>query len=227
MLYFFVYIRTAHGGRLRLRLLHAHCILLHWVAGKVYGQVVTKKYNQRSDLLSKLSVPLSVSEAHGIAVGLLCGQATGLAKSRWLTELLDAADMKADSVQQMAVEIRALDAWFDETVGALNDSELVFEPEMPSDSEPLSQRSIGLVDFCSGFGYGLGLSSGGRDTASLPEDTREVIADFQSIQNLDLDELDDSEDDAWQELYEFLRVGVLLVHEEMQPVNGASTNQIH
>jgi len=74
-----------------------------------------------------------------------------------------------------------------------------------------------LVEFCSGFGYGLGLSSGGRDTASLPEDTREVIADFQSIESLDLDELDDSEDDAWQELYEFLRVGVLLVHEEMQP----------
>lgn len=162
-----------------------------------------------------------------MAVGLLCGQATGLAKSRWLTELLDAADMKAGSVQTRATEIRALDEWFDETVASLNDPELGFAPEMPSDSESLSQRSVGLVDFCSGFSYGLGLSSGGRDTASLPKDTREVIADFQSIQNLDLDELDDSEDDAWQELYEFLRVGVLLVHEEMQPVNGATNQQIH
>ena len=72
---------------------------------------MTKNYNQRSDLLARLSVPLSVSEAHGMAVGLLCGQATGLAKSRWLTELLDAADMKVDSVQSSATEIRALDAW--------------------------------------------------------------------------------------------------------------------
>ncbi len=178
-------------------------------------------------MLSRLSVPVSVSEAHGIAVGLLCGQATGLAKSRWLTELLDAADMKAESVQQSAAEIRELDAWFDETVASLNDSDLGFSPEVPADSTNLSERSISLIDFCSGFNYGLGLSSGGRDTASLPSDTREVIADFQSIQNLDLDELDDSDDEAWQELFEFLRVGVLLIHEELQPVAGGNTKQVH
>lgn len=188
---------------------------------------MTKNYNHRSDLLARLSVPVSVSEAHGIAVGLLCGQATGLAKSRWLTELLDAADMKADLVAQSAAEIRDLDAWFDETVASLNDSELGFSPDVPNDSEKLSERSIGLVDFCSGFNYGLGLSSGGRDTASLPSDTREVISDFQAIQNLDLDELDESDDEAWQELFEFLRVGVLLIHEELQPVAGANTKQVH
>lgn len=162
-----------------------------------------------------------------MAVGLLCGQATGLAKSRWLTELLDAADMKADAVQNCATQIRELDAWFDETVAAINDSEMGFEPEMPEDSAPLAERSIGLIDFCSGFNYGLGLSSAGRDTTSLPQDTREVIADFQAIENLDLDELDESEDEAWQELFEFLRVGVLLVHEEMHPVVGGDHTQMH
>ena len=208
-------------------MLLAHCILLRHSAGKVNGPVVTKNFNQRSDLLAQLSVPLSVSEAHGFAVGLLCGQATGAAKSRWLTEILDAADMKAEFVQNCANEIRELDAWFDETVAALNDTELGFEPEMPEDSAPLSERSVGLVDFCSGFNYGLGLSSGGRDTASLPEDTREVIADFQAIESLDLDELDDSEDESWQELFEFLRVGVLLVHEELHPVVGGNHTQVH
>jgi len=188
---------------------------------------VLKNFNQKTDLLAQLSVPLSVSEAHGIAVGLLCGQATGQAKSRWLTEMLDAADMKAESVQNSASEIRELDAWFDETVAALNDSELGFKPEMPEDSSPLLERTVGLVDFCSGFNYGLGLSSGARDTAALPEDTREVIADFQAIENLDLDELDDSDDDAWQELFEFLRVGVLLVHEELHPVISGNNTSVH
>lgn len=204
-----------------------HCILARLSAGKVIGPVLTKNFNKRSDLLAQLSVPLSVSEAHGIAVGLLCGQSSGHAKSRWLTEMLDAADMKAEFVQKCATEIRELDAWFDETVAALNDTELGFEPEMPDDSSPLSERSIGLVDFCSGFNYGLGLSSGGRDTSSLPEDTREVIADFQAIESLDLDELDDSDDEAWQELFEFLRVGVLLVHEELHPVVGGNNTSVH
>ncbi len=212
---------------MRQRLPRPHCILLRCSAGKVNSPIVTKQFNDRSDLLARLAVPLPVSEAQGIAVGLLCGQATGPAKSRWLTELLDAADMKAETVQNNATDIRELDAWFDSVVEALNDSELAFEPDMPEDSAPLSERAAGLVDFCSGFNYGLGLSSAGRDTASLPEDTREVIADFQAIQNLDLDELDESDDEAWQEIFEFLRVGVLLVHEELQPVAGGDHTQVH
>ncbi len=162
-----------------------------------------------------------------MALGLLCGQVTGLAKSRWLTELLDAANLKADAVQAKAAQIRELDRWFEQTVADLNDPDLGFAPDMPDESSPLTERAVGLVDFCSGFNYGLGLSSGGRDTASLPADTREVISDFQAIQNLDLDELGESEEGAWQELYEFLRVGVLLVYEELQPVVGGNQSQVH
>lgn len=188
---------------------------------------MTKTFNIHSDLLARLAVPLSVPEVHGISVGLLCGQASGTAKSRWLTELLDAADIKADSIQERATDIRALDAWFDDTVAALNDSEMSFEPAMPDDSSALVDRAGGLIDFCSGFNYGLGLSSGGRDTHSLPADTREVIADFQAMQNIDLDGLEETDDADWQELFEYLRVGVLLVHEELQPVAGATPTQVH
>ncbi len=195
--------------------------------GKVNSLFVAKTFNIYSDLLSRLAIPLSVSEAHGISVGLLCGQASGRAKSRWLTELLDAADITAETVQERATDIRELDSWFSGTVAALNDPELAFEPAMPDNLAPLADRAAGLIDFCTGFNYGLGLSSGGRDTPSLPGDTREVIADFQAMQNIDLDDLDDTDDGDWQELFEFLRVGVLLVHEELQPVAGAAHNQVH
>jgi len=148
-----------------------------------------------------------------MAAGLLCGQATGLAKSRWLTELLDAAGLKAEAVH--------------ETVAMLNDAELGFEPAVSPEDTSLVERSENLIDFCTGFNYGLGLSSAGKKTTSLPKDTREVISDFQAIENLDLDELDDSDENAWQELFEFIRVGVLLVHEELQPVAGGNNTQVH
>jgi len=188
---------------------------------------VTKFYDRRVDVLAKLSVPISVSEAHGIAAGLLCGQASGAAKSRWLTELLDAAGVTADAVQHSAAEIRELDSWFNETVAMLNDADLAFEPAVPDDDASLVIRTTGMVDFCSGFNYGFGLSAAGRQSASLPEDTREVITDFQAIENLDLDAINSTDDDAWHELIEYIRVGVLLVHEELQPVSSGSHTQLH
>jgi len=116
---------------------------------------------------------------------------------------------------------------FDETVAALNDADLGFEPMVPDDSESLVNRTSGLIDFCSGFNYGLGLSSGGRNTQSLPEDTREVIGDFQAIENLDLDEIGEGDEESWQEIFEFIRVSVLLVHEELQPITGGDQKQVH
>jgi len=196
-------------------------------AGKVTRSVVTKIYDRRVDILAKLSVPISVSEAHGMATGLLCGQAPSLAKGRWLTELLDAGGVAADAVQHRAVEIRELDSWFDETVAALNDADLAFEPAVPDDESILLDRTTSMVDFCSGFNYGFGLSAVGRKTTALPDDTKEVITDFQAIENLDLDSIDPADDDAWHELIEYIRVGVLLVHEELQPVSSGDNKQLH
>jgi len=212
---------------MRQRWCYAHCILRTCSSGKDSRLVVTKNYDRRAEVLAQLSVSITAAEAHGIATGLLCGQASAPAKSRWFTEILDAAGVTADAVHSRAGEIRELDSWFDATVAALNDADLGFEPAVPDDSAPLSNRAISLIDFCSGFQYGLGLSSAGKNMADLPADTKEVIADFQAIENLDLDAVDETDDDAWQELLEYVRVGVLLIHEELQPVSASHSPQMH
>jgi len=169
-------------------------------------------------------MPLPHSEVHGLCCGLLCSMPSSAAKTRWFTELLDAASLTADAVSTKASELKTLDEWFAQTLESLNDPDLEYSPALPDDKMPVGLRIRALGDFCSGFTYGLGLASANRGQKPLPEDTREIIADFQAIESADpADESVDAEsleqqEVMFNELLEYVRVGVLLVLEELRPV---------
>jgi len=178
---------------------------------------------------------------------------TTAAKTRWFTELLDAAGLKSDSVAARASELKVLDEWFSETVSSLNDAELEFEPAVPEDSLPVAMRIRALGEFCGGFTYGLGIALSQRGQKPIPADTLEIIEDFQAIESAEMEESRSksalqgslasnarigSEDDGAQqegaveegeqqevmynELLEYVRVGVLLVLEELRPVTNVT-----
>ena len=176
-------------------------------------------------MLSQLDVPLSVSEVHGLACGLLCAQPSATAKTRWFTELLDAASVSADAVASKAAYLKSLDEWFGHTLSSMNDSDLDFNPALPEDEVPVAERLRALGDFCAGFTYGIGLSMTQRAHRPLPDDTREIIEDFQAIDAADqVDEEGDSlslekQESVYIELLEYVRVGVLLVLEELRPIS--------
>lgn len=146
------------------------------------------------------------------------------AKTRWFTELLDAAELDPDAVASKAAQLKSLDEWFLATVGSLNDAELEFAPELPDESTPVGARIRALGDFCGGFTYGLGLALSKRGEKPLPTDTREIIEDFQAIESADAEDSSGSESDneqqevMYNELLEYVRVGVLLVLEELRPI---------
>jgi len=169
-------------------------------------------------LLDRLQVPLGVSEVHGVLVGLMCSESATNAKSRWFTELLDAAGLVPEAVTRHAESLRELDDWFSTTLDSLNDSELRFEPLLPEDSAGLRNRVDSLGEFCGGFCYGVGIGLARRGNEPLPTDTRELIEDFQAIDGAEADSLDDSDENAYAELVEYVRVGVLLAHEELKPI---------
>ncbi|MCK4709578.1 MAG: UPF0149 family protein, partial [Gammaproteobacteria bacterium] len=65
----------------------------------------------------------------------------------------------------------------------------------------------------------------------LPTDTAELMRDFIDISQavFDDEEMESSEDDYMQ-LVEFVRVGVLLINEELQPMkmdSPVNTDQLH
>lgn len=175
-------------------------------------------------MLSQLNVPLSVSEVHGLGCALLCAQPSATAKTRWFTELLDAAAVSADEVASKATHLKTLDEWFSQTLSSMNDSDLDFSPALPDDEVPVAERVRALGDFCAGFTYGIGLSMTQRAHRPLPADTREIIEDFQAIDAAD-EVGDDGEslsvekqESVYIELLEYVRVGVLLVLEELRPI---------
>ena len=185
--------------------------------------------------LSRLNVPLPVSEVHGLCCGLLCALPSAGAKTRWFTEVLDAAGLASTDVAGKAAQLKELDDWFGETVESMNNVDLDFTPTVPSDDLPVSERMRALGDFCAGFTYGIGLTMAQRGNKSLPDDTREIIEDFQAIDAADsIDQTDeqaealsaDKHEGVYVELLEYVRVGVLLVLEELRPISPSEQRKL-
>ncbi len=180
-----------------------------------------------SGQLAQLDVPLTGSEVHGLCCGLLCALPSTGAKTRWFTELLDAAALSPENVGAKAAQIKSLDELFGQTLTSLNDADLEFTPLLPEEDVSVVERARALGDFCAGFTYGIGLSAAHRGNAPLPADVHEIVEDFQAIDAADaIDQVDETgevlsiekQETMYTELLEYVRVGVLLVLEELRPI---------
>ncbi len=204
-------------------MLDGHCILEDCSAGNA-KLFVTPSIQTLSNALERLDLPLPLAEVHGLCCGLLCSMSSTAAKTRWFTELLDAASLSPDAVASRAAELKILDEWFGQTLSTLNDADMDFSPALPDDDVPVTLRTRALGDFCGGYTYGIGIALAQRGHKPLPADTREIIEDFQAIEAADVD--DASTDEAvYTELLEYVRVGVLLVLEELRPIMSVNQQQ--
>ncbi len=89
---------------------------------------------------------------------------------------------------------------------------------LPEDDRPLQERSIALIEWCQGFLGGLGVG-GMVDPDSIPAECREFIDDLYKICRLNADEIEDTgedEESALIELIEYVRMGVIMIHDEFQ-----------
>jgi hypothetical protein len=100
----------------------------------------------------------------------------------------------------------------------LHDEALAFYPLLPADSAALPTRTRALAEWCEGFLFGLALG-GLRDEAGLPDTVREVMHDFYEISHAGFhqDVPDEADEVAYVEIAEYVRMSVLLLHEELQP----------
>jgi uncharacterized protein len=151
------------------------------------------------------------AEAHGTLVGSLCASRCSLGD--WLAEILPegrAENTAADSLR----------AVFESTADALGDGAMSFAPLLPTDDAPIGDRTLALGEWCQGFLYGLGTGVAVPDAAGLPGDAAEVLRDMTEITHVDVDPEDDveSNESAYAELVEFVRVGVQLLYDQLQPL---------
>ncbi len=166
--------------------------------------------------LETLKAEMEGPECHGTLSGLLCARGT-LEAEQWLALALP--DVKPAEGDLLAAEaLKSLAGLFRETVRQLADSVLDFHPLLPDDDEPLEQRVDALAEWCQGFLMGLTLGDI-QDFKALPADSAEVVHDLAAFSQASGYELEGGEEDevAYADLCEYVRTGVLLVNEELNP----------
>jgi uncharacterized protein YgfB (UPF0149 family) len=99
--------------------------------------------------------------------------------------------------------------------GERTDFELLFPP----DDAGLPQRAFALTQWCDNFL--LGLSTGGlSNETKLPTEVEEFITDLAEISRMehDIEAPTQSDEYNYSELMEYIRVGVMLLNEEFNPL---------
>jgi uncharacterized protein len=168
-------------------------------------------FDELQRVLSQSHALTDAAEAHGTLVGSLCSMQCSL--DDWLAEILP--EGRADEL--CAESLRAI---FDTTCGELDDSAMSFQPLLPGDDAPIGDRTSALGEWCQGFLYGLGTGTALPEASGLAGEAAEVVRDMTEITHVDVDPDDDPETNeaAYAELVEFVRVGVQLLYEHLQPL---------
>lgn len=176
-------------------------------------------YVELEQILGRAEAAAGAAEVHGLLCGLLCASGR-LEEGVWAGQVFTDPESGNVSLQQGRAAVQSLAAWTHE---AMNDPVLGMDLLLPRDIQPLFERTAALGEWCQG--YLLGLAAGGihQDT-SLPEDVAELVRDITEIARADfeieIEEADEDDEQAFSEVVEYVRMGVLLINDELQPLKA-------
>jgi len=183
-------------------------------------------YQTLDDTLSRAGALTDAAECHGNLCGMLCGDPSP-DPAPWIEQTL--GDAEAD--ERVLGDARGvLGRLYDETRRIFEERGTEFEPLLPPDEDALEYRVQELVLWCQGFLFGLGASRVGT-IEELPGNSREIVHDLLEMTRTGMEVGSEGEDEeaAYAEVVEYLRVGVLLVYEELcsQPSGSVDQQWLH
>lgn len=151
--------------------------------------------------------PAGIAETHATVVGLLCARPKQ--DERELATHLAALQMGEWSSDEI---FAALGPAIESLKHELASPDLRFHPLLPGEDRPLSERTECMARWCSGFLTGFGAGQ----PVLKSEDAQEALRLIEQIARAATEEEADqeSEENAFSELAEFIRVAVLLLREE-------------
>lgn len=170
-----------------------------------------ENYTEIQRVLAEERSLAEAAEAHGTLAGCLCA-AIGYRFEDWLLEILPegrAHPMSRETLREL----------YADTAGALEGAEMEFELLLPEEGQSIDARAAALAQWCQGFLYGLGTSVI-QDESGLPGDIGEIVRDLTEITHVAVNsgQSEESNESAYAELVEFVRVGVQLVFDELEPL---------
>jgi len=163
-------------------------------------------YENVFSALSKVKASTSPSEAHGLLCGIICG--FGDEEENLLFNKFFGLDESDELFGYLCDVYKA-------TSEQLKSTELNFDLLLPEDEEPLPNRVDALREWCQGFLIGL-------ETVEFQEDenqsleAEEALMDLTEFSVMEFSPVGDQNEDeeAYQEILEFVKVAVLLLYTE-------------
>jgi len=177
-------------------------------------------YDELQSMLEMRDALMGISETHGLAAGMLCVKFDA-DFHRWIQAVFDTNEQLEALTE---TDKQALIGLFDGTLELLKSEEFLFDLLLPDDDERIGARALALSEWCQGFLYGVAYMGVG-DEKEWSEDSRGVLRDLMEISRLDSDGSDDSDEQAFIELQEYVRTAVQMLLEELQAPAGQQSDE--
>lgn len=183
------------------------------------------------DALRQCGSNWDASQTHGLLSGRLAiaGSDSGF---DWLSQVLEGTE-QADTIRDECESM--LGQLFEVTYRQLTERQSGFEPLLPSEDDGTAVCATALAHWCEGFLHGLVAAHNGDElkTRLAAEPLADIIRDMLQITRASADEDDDTESDdsAYTELVEYVRVAAQLVYEELadlrHPTRESAVDALH
>lgn len=169
-------------------------------------------YSELNAALTRIDADVLAAEAHGLLCGLLCA-CGNITFARWQKEVAPDVDINnATAKSALTLMAQAHLA----SLAELEAQGVSITVMLPDEDAPLADRAQALAQWCQGWLFGFSLG-GVSAKGTLPSDSEELMRDFSEIARAGIEEESDLEEaeNAFAELEEYVRCGVVLIHSEM------------
>ena len=175
-------------------------------------------HDSLNDALQRCGASWTAAQTHGLQSSRLAVTGTsGLSES--IGQVLDGASVSNEFRKECE---DMLDTLWHTTRMALSGRMSAFQPLLPDDSDRADVRTEGLAHWCEGYLHGLVCAEHDATIKErlAAEPVADVIKDMLQITRATVNENgdDESNEDAYVEIVEYLRVAAQLVYEELAEV---------
>lgn len=166
-------------------------------------------FDDISNALLNIDSMSETAEAHGTLCGIACISG-GAGLNSWLTLVSEDSDTNNILIQE---NHRILSELYHFTLEKLASSNYDLAIMLHDDDTSLEVRIDDLSLWCQGFLFGLSMA-GLTDIKSLSVDANEILQDMSDISKVGFSHDDDNESNetAFAEILEYIRIGVYLIY---------------
>jgi yecA family protein len=178
-------------------------------------------FGDLDEALRRCGSSWTAAQAHGLLVGCLA-TAGAQAGPGWLLQVLQDTDER-DAARQECVAM--LDALYQASFWDLSERLSEFAPLLPADDAATEEKAVAMAHWCEGFLHGLVSTQHAQALKDrlAAEPLADIIRDMLQITRAAVDEESDAEsnESAYAELYEYIRVAAQLAYEELSDIRHA------